>query len=246
MDFSDALAVDAWLALAFFAGRFVFAKFGHAALGWIAGVLVACLPYWHLPAAWWQYRDAVNRDGGVDYGPGLTIDSAYVAGARPVPDLFQRCVLAGEMCTNAFDLRLAMTEIDDFTATGERRGIVRFSLATAGDPRCAELTLVNSQPGRHDFWTLPEGRCFAVDRLAAPTSRFEYRMEASTPSASRWWPLERRTSELFDRVTGRTVAKSCDYFSHVEPLWSALPAVTFGNGSHVMTLAELRRGSRRE
>lgn len=246
MDLSDALAVDVWLVLAFFAGRFAWAKSGRAAIGWAIGILVACAPYWHLPKAWGQYSDAVNRDGGVDYGPGLTIDSVYVAGARPVPDMFQRCVIAGEMCSNAFDLRVAATEIDDFTATGERRGVVRFSLAQAGDPRCAELAMVNSQPGKHDFWTLPEGRCFAIDRLEARTSRFEYREEASTPSTSRWWPLSRRAYALIDRATGRTVASGRAYFSHVEPLWRALPDITLRTGNHNFSIEDLRRGNPRD
>jgi hypothetical protein len=245
MDYTQIVALELWLAVAFLAGRLVFTKSRYQALGFAAFALVAAAPYWQVPVTWRLYHAAATRDAGRDPGPGLAIDSLYVAGAPAIPDLFQRCAVLGSACGAVFDLKLAATEIDDFDTAGQRSGVVRFSLADAGDPRCGELAEINARPGVHDFWTLPEGRCFAVEHLDAPRSRFELSMPR-TAAGGAPPQIAVAATELRDRASGEIVAWRRDYYAHVEPVWSALPDVSFDTGFPDLSLEDLRRGRRHD
>jgi hypothetical protein len=241
MDLSQTVAINFWLTLAFLVGRIAWAKSRSQVLAWVSGACFATIPYWHVPFAWWQYHAAASHDAGFHPGPGIALNSVYVVSDRPARDVFIRCMVS-DFCQPLFDNKLDVAEIDDFSASGERRGVVRLSLADKGDPRCAELAEYNVE-GVHDFWTLPVGRCFATEHVSEPTSRYEVTVTRTAPEPSRWLPLSSSAVYVRDRSNGKIVAWSRNYSSNVKPAWTALPGSVYLQSPYDrLSLGAVRRG----
>lgn len=245
LDLLHVLALNLWLVFAFVCGRVVHNLSRSTAAGWGVGLLVAVAPYVNVLPSWWNYRQAMQRDGGVQLENALVFDSLLVGVPSTGRDPMQRCLFS-MFCSAAFDGRLAAAEIPEPEGAAPDARYVRLFVSRAGDRRCEELAEYSAMGGKNEFWTLAQGECFAVERVALPRSRYEVSLGGREHEVG--WvssPLFSQTVQVRERESGRLVASSRNYSAHPTPFWSALPSIQFDGKVPTLTLERLRAGPAR-